>query len=111
MWVTPRQAAFRRLLVAALVVFVFGLALRAKLALYDPPHPGAINPAAASKLWVSAEKLKTVTGTLPVLWLAPLLFSVFPVRRVLALAPESPPAPRHLDQLELFRFLRPPPAF
>ena len=111
MWVNPRQAAFRRLLVAALVVFVFGLALQAKLSLYDPPHPGSINPAAASKLWVSGEKLKTVTGTLPVLWLAPLLFSVFPVRRVLALAPESPLAPRHLDRLEVFRFLRPPPAF
>ena len=111
MWPNPKQAAGRRLLVAALVVFVFGLALRAKLSLYDPPHPGSINPAAASKLWVSGEKLKTVTGTLPVLWLAPLLFSVFPVRRVLALAPESPLAPRHLDRLELFRFLRPPPAF
>jgi len=111
MWLNPRQAAGRRLLVAALVVFVFGLALRAKLSLYDPPHPGSINPAAASKLWVSGEKLKTVTGTLPVLWLAPLLFSVFPVRRVLALAPESSLAPRHLDRLELFRFLRPPPAF
>lgn len=111
MWVNPRQVVFRRLLVAALVAFVFGLALQAKLSLYDPPHPGSINPAAASKLWVSGEKLKTVAGTLPVLWLAPLLFSVFPVRRVLALAPESPLAPRHLDRLELFRFLRPPPAF
>jgi len=111
MRVNPRQAAFRQLLVVALVVFVFALALRAKLSLYDPPHPGTINPAAASKLWVSGEKLKTVTGTLPVLWLAPLLFSVFPVRRVLALAPASPLAPRHLDRLELFRFLRPPPAF
>jgi hypothetical protein len=97
--------------VAALVVFVFGLALRAKLSLYDPPHPGSINPAAASKLWVSGEKLKTVTGTLPVLWLALLLFSVFPARRVLALTPENPLARRHLDRLELFRFLRPPPAF
>ncbi|HXP45762.1 MAG TPA: hypothetical protein VN810_00720 [Terriglobales bacterium] len=95
---------------AALVVFVFALALRAKLSLYDPPHPGSINPAAA-KLWVSGEKLKTMPGTLPVLWLAPLLFSVFPVRRVLGLAPERPLAPRHLDRLELFRFLRPPPAF
>jgi len=111
MWVNPRQAAWRRLLVAALVVFVFGLALRAKLSLYDPPQPGSINPAAAAKLWVSGEKLKTVTGTLPVLWLAPLLFSVFPVRRVLASAHERPLALRHLDRLELYRFLRPPPAF
>ena len=111
MWVNPRQAAWRRLLVAALVLFVFGLALRAKLSLYDPPQPGSINPAAASKLWVSGEKLKAVAGTLPVLWFAPLLFAVFPIRRVLALAPEGLLAPRHLDRLELFRFLRPPPAF
>ena len=111
MWVKRRDAACRRLLVAALVVFVFGLALRAKLSLYDPPHPGSISPAAASKLWVSGEKLKTVTGTLPVLWLAPLLFSVLPLRRVLAFAMASPPVLQHLDRFELFRFLRPPPAF
>ena len=112
MWVNRRQAACRRLLVAALVVFVFGLALQAKLSLYDTPHPGSINPAAAAKLWVSGEKAKVVpTGTLPALWLAPLLFSVFPLRRVLALSHERPLAPRHLDRLELYRFLRPPPAF
>jgi len=100
----------RRFVVAALVVLVFSLALRAKLSLYDPPRPGTINPAAASKLWVSGDKLKTVTGTLPVLWLAPLLFFVLPVCRVLTLATASPLIPRHLDRLELFRFLRPPPA-
>jgi len=111
MWVNPRQAAFRRLVVAALAVLVFSLALRAKLSLYDPPHPGSINPAAASKLWVSGDKLKTVTGILPVPWLAPLLFFVLPVRRVLTLATASPLILRYLDRLELFRFLRPPPAF
>jgi len=111
MWADSRQKACRRWLVAALAVCVFSLALRAKLSLYDPPQPGKISAAAAAKLWVSGEKLKTMPGTLPVLWLAPLLFSVFPVRRILALAPERPLASRHLDRLELFRFLRPPPAF
>ncbi len=112
MWVDSRQGAFRRWLVAALLVSVFALALRAKLSLYDPPQPGKISAAAAAKLWVNGEKAKVVpTGTLPALWLAALLFSVFPARRVLGLAPERPLVPRHLDRLELFRFLRPPPAF
>jgi hypothetical protein len=112
MWADSRQNARRRWLVAALAVFVFALALRAKLSLYDPPQPGKISAAAAAKLWVNGEKARMVpAGTLPILWLAPLLFSVFPVRRILALAPERPLASRHLDRLELFRFLRPPPAF
>jgi hypothetical protein len=98
--------------VAALAVFVFALALRAKLSLYDPPQPGKISAAAAAKLWVNGEKARIVlTGTLPALWLAALLISFFPARHVLGLAPERPLAPRHLDRLELFRFLRPPPAF
>lgn len=112
MWADSRQRACRRWLVAALMVFVFALAVRAKLSLYDPPQPGKVSPAAASKLWVNGEKARMVlTGALPALWLAPLLFSVFPARRVLGLAPESPLASRHLDRLELFRFLRPPPTF
>jgi len=112
MWVNSRQGACRRWLVAALLVFVFALALRAKLSLYDPPQAGKISAAAAAKLWVSGEKAKVVlTGALPALWLAALLVSFFPARRVLGLAAESPLAPRHLDRLELFRFLRPPPAF
>jgi hypothetical protein len=112
MWADSRQKTRRRWLVAALAVFVFVLALRAKLSLYDPPQQGKINAAAAAKLWVTGEKAKAVpTGTLPTLWLAAFLVSFFRARRVLALAPASPLAPRHLDRLELFRFLRPPPAF
>jgi len=112
MRVDSREATFRRFLVVALVVFVFVLALGAKLSLYDPPHPGAINPAAASKLWVSGEKLETaVTGALPVLWLATLLFLSPPARRILRLEPGRAPAARHLGLRELYRFLRPPPAF
>jgi hypothetical protein len=112
MWVDSRQRARRRWLVAALAVFVFALALRAKLSLYDPPQPGKISAAAAAKLWVNGEKAKVVlTGTSPALWLAVLLVSFLPARRVLGLAPERPLAARHLDRLELFRFLRPPPAF
>jgi hypothetical protein len=112
MWMDPRRAAGRRFLVAALVVFVFVLALGAKLSLYDPPHPGTINPVAASKLWVSGEKLETaVTGALPVLWLAALLFLHPPARCILRLVPGRAPAARHLGLRELYRFLRPPPAF
>ncbi|HYN14917.1 MAG TPA: hypothetical protein VES66_03900 [Terriglobales bacterium] len=95
---------------AALVVFVFLLALRAKLSLYEPPHPGSINPAAASKLWVSGEKLKTMTpGLLPVLWLTLLLFFMPPARRILRSEPCGTNAPRYLSLGELYRFLRPPP--
>jgi len=100
MWVDSRQAAGSRIVVAALVVFVCVLALRAKLSLYDPPHPGSINPAAASKLWVNGEKLKTaVPALLPFLWLAALLFFPPPARRVLRSEPGWTPA------------LRPPPAY
>ena len=112
MRVDSRQKARRRWLVAALAVFVFVLALRAKLSLYNPPQPGEISAAAAAKLWVNGEKAKVVpTGTLPALWLAACLASFFPACRVLSLAPESLLAQGQLDRLELYRFLRPPPAF
>jgi len=98
--------------VAALVVFVFVLAMGAKLSLYDPPRPGSINPAAASKLWVSGEKLKTaVPALVPLLWMAALLFFTPPVRRSLHSEPGWMPAPSHLALGELYRFLRPPPAY
>lgn len=110
MWVDSRQAACRRVLLACLVVFVFVLALGAKLSLYDPPHPGSINPA-ASKLWVSGEKVKTaVPALLPLLWLPALLFFSAPARRVLRWEPGWMPALRPVSLSELYRFLRPPPA-
>jgi len=113
MWMDSRQAACRRVLVAVLVVFVFALALRAKLSLYDAPHPGSINPAAASKLWVSGEKVGTAApALLPLLWLAALLLFFPPsLRRVLLSEPGWTPTLRPLSLGELYRFLRPPPAF
>jgi len=112
MWVDSREAAFGRVLVAVLAVCVFVLALGAKLSLYDPPHSGSINPVAASKLWVSGEKLKAaVPGLLPFLWLAALLFFPPPVRLIFRSEPGWTPAPRHFSLSELYRFLRPPPAF
>jgi hypothetical protein len=97
--------------VSALVVFVFVLALGAKVSLYDAPHPGSINPA-ASKLWVSGEKLKTtVPSLLPLLWLAALLFFPPPARLIVRSEPGWTPALRHLCLGELYRFLRPPPAY
>ena len=95
---------------AALVVFVFVLALGAKLSMYDPPHPGAINPVSASKLWVSGEKLETMPpGLLPVLWLTTLLFFLPRVPRILRSEPCRTHAPRRSDLRELYRFFRPPP--
>jgi hypothetical protein len=112
MWVDSRQAACRRVLLAALVVFVFVLALRAKLSLYDTQHPGSINPAAASKLWVNGEKLETaVPALLPFLWLAALLFFPPPARRVLRSEAAWTPVPSPASLDELYRFLRPPPAY
>jgi len=112
MWVDSRQAAYARVLVAVLAAFVFVLALRAKLSLYEPPHSGSINPAAASKLWVNGEKLKSaVPGSLALLWLAALLFFPPPTRYILCSNPGRTPAHRHLSRGELYRFLRPPPAF
>ena len=112
MWVDSRRAAGGRILVAALVVFVFVLAFSAKLSLYDPPHPGSINPAAASKLWVNGEKLKTaVPALLPLLWLAALVFFPFSARRVFRFELGWTPALRPVSLGELYRFLRPPPAY
>ena len=112
MWVDSKQAACCRFLLAALVVSVFVLALQAKLSLYDPPHPGSINPAAASKLWVNGEKLKTAVLALwPPLWPAALLVFPPPARRVLRSDHGWTPALRPLSLIELYRFLRPPPAY
>ncbi|HYB76793.1 MAG TPA: hypothetical protein VEE85_01210 [Candidatus Bathyarchaeia archaeon] len=93
-------------------MLVFVLALRAKLSLYDPPHPGSVSPAAASKLWVSGEKLKT--PALGVCWLpglAALLLFPGPSLRVVFSEPAWIPAPRHLIAGEVYPFLRPPPSF
>ena len=112
MRVDSRRTTGRRLLVAALVVFVFVLAFGAKLSLYDPPHARAINPVAASKLWVGGEKLRTaVAGALPVLWLATLLLLPPPESCSHLLELGRTPTARHLGLRELYRFLRPPPAF
>ena len=106
------RTAFSRLLLSTLVVLVFVLALRAKLSLYDPPHPGSISPAAAAKLWVSGEKLKTpVLGVCWLPGLAALLLLSGPSLRVLLSEPAWTPAPRHLIAGEVYRFLRPPPSF
>jgi hypothetical protein len=107
-----RQAQRLRWVVVVLAVCVFVLALRAKLSLYDPPQVGSVNPASVSKLWVSGEKMKAATpALLPVLWLTALLLFLPPVLRILSPDSSSMPAPRHLTPRELYRFLRPPPAF
>lgn len=112
MWVGPKQASHRRLLVIALAVFVFVLALRAKLSLYEPSHPGSVNPASASKLWVNGEKLKSaILAFLPVLWLTALLLFPRPLPHIVRSEHTRTAAPRHFGLRELYRFLRPPPAF
>ncbi|MGC2323581.1 MAG: hypothetical protein WA463_13220 [Terriglobales bacterium] len=112
MQVYCRQAKRLRWVVLALAVCVCVLALRAKLSLYDPPHPGSVNPVSVSKLWVSGENLKAATpGLAPVLWLAALLSLLPPVPRVLRSELSSAPAPRYFTLRELYRFVRPPPAF
>lgn len=96
----------------ALAVLVGVLALGAKLSLYDAPHPGSINPASISKLWVSGERLKTTQPfALPILWLATLLLFPLPVQLTVRAEPCKEHAPRHFVLCELYRFLRPPPAF
>jgi len=101
-----------RVLVVVLAVLVCALALQAKLSLYDPPHPGSVSPAAASKLWVSGEKLKgTLPELLPLLWLAAALFFLPPARPMVRAESGRALAPRRFCLRELYRFLRPPPAF
>ena len=106
-----KQGDVRRLLVVALAVLVFMLAMRAKLALYDPPQAGSINPAAASKLWVSGEKAKPLASTVPAFWLSALLFLLLPLCRLRWARPvDETPSPCFVHA-ELYRFLRPPPSF
>lgn len=112
MQVDSRQAHRLRWVVVALAVCVFMLALRAKLSPYDPPHVGSVNPASVSKLWVSGDKVKTAApAPLPLLWLTALLSFLPPSRRILRLNYNNTSALRHLTLRELYRFLRPPPAF
>jgi len=111
MWVNSSQSARRRWLIAALAVFVFALALRAKLSLYDPPQPGTVQVAAAAKLWVNGDKPRLpFTGLLPVLLLTAVFRCLVPARLALGSLPVSPRAARQRQPFELFRFLRPPPA-
>jgi len=98
-------------LVVLLAALVGILALQAKLSLYHPPHPGSINPAAASKLWVGERVKIAPLALLPILWMATVLLFRPPVRRVLDSETGSDFLPRHFRRRELYRFLRPPPAF
>lgn len=95
-----------------LAACVFTLAIQAKLSLYQPPHPGSVNPAAASKLWVTAERLKTAPPQFfPVLWLTTLLLFPPPAPYSFRSEPGRTPAPRPFGLHEIHCFLRPPPAF
>jgi len=112
MRVNSRRAEWLRWVIVALAVCVFALALRAKLSQYDPPQVGSVNPVSASKLWVGGDKVKTAAPVqLPVLWLAALLLFLPPARRIVRAEFSRTPPLRPIALRELYRFLRPPPAF
>jgi hypothetical protein len=96
------------LFVLAVCVCIF--ALRAKLSLYDPPHPGMVNPATASKLWVGGEKGKTaIPSGIQVLRPTAFVTAPRPVREVVLQRNASTLVPHYLRFPEFNRLLRPPP--
>jgi len=113
MRVNSRQGEWLRWIVVALAVCVFALALRAKLSQYDPPRVGSVNLASVSKLWVGGDKVKAEAPPvlLPVLWLTALLLLLPPARRISRSKLSRTPALRPVALFEMYRFLRPPPAF
>jgi hypothetical protein len=97
-------------LVLVLSLTVFLLGLHGKLCLYGSATP-PVNDVAASKLWLSADKMKVQTFTVA----APLHGSFppaapRPVLRVSQARIDSVSAPRPIRLFERHRFLRPPPA-
>jgi hypothetical protein len=98
-----------KLLVVVLSLFVFLLALNAKLSMYDQPEHTATS---TSKLWLNGQKME---GQTPVVLIIAVLAVVFlPLRLRFPRSPWpeidfSAPARSPLPAFETHRFLRPPP--
>ena len=94
----------------ALSLFVFLLALDAKLSLYE--QPAQVDATNSSRLWLNGQKMEA--QTLPILVLA-VLTAVFILSRPRSHQSSRPgtspraPLASAIPAFELHRFLRPPP--
>jgi hypothetical protein len=109
---SPRARKIK-LFVVILSLFVFLLALNAKLSLYE--HSAQANATSSSKLWLNGQKMEMQTQSLLVFSvLSAILFLLSPRfhrspwtrARVIAIAT----VPSVLPDFEQHRFLRPPPS-
>lgn len=102
-----------RHVVLLLSLFVFLLALHAKLSAYPQAAPG--NQNSSSKLWLSGQKMETrapVASAIVPIWTAAFFLFVpllRPVRRSESLFRLTPQVPK--TEFDPRQFLRPPPAF
>jgi hypothetical protein len=107
MSLSKKQLSF---IVILLSLFVFLLALNAKLSLYEqPPHPNATS---SSKMWLKGQKMEARALNVLVSALVGLAFLLVRPLPFRAAWPRTefhidPPSP--LPAFELHRFLRPPP--
>lgn len=106
---SPRAKQIKLLLIA-LSLFVFLLALDAKLSLYE--QPAQVNTTNSSKLWLNGQKMEAQTPPVLVLAVLSVTFvllrprfhhSPWPSRQLRA------PRPSVVPSFEFHRFLRPPP--
>src|SRR5579884_1472919 len=106
---SPRAKQIKLLLIA-LSLFVFLLALDAKLSLYE--QPTHVNTTNSSKLWLNGQKMEAQSS--PVLVLAVLSIAFVLLRPRFHRSPWPAmqlrtPRPSVVPSFELHRFLRPPP--
>lgn len=106
---SPRARQIK-LFVVALSLFVFLLALNAKLSMYD--SPAQANATTSSKLWLNGQKIEGQAQMILVIAVLAVAFLPLGMR-----FPRSPwtkvelqvPASAPLPAFEIHRFLRPPP--
>ena len=107
MSLSMKQLSF---IVILLSLFVFLLALNAKLSLYEqPPHPNATN---SSKMWLKGQTMEAQALNVlvsAVVGVAFLLVRPLPFRAAWPRTEFHIGPPSALPAFELHRFLRPPP--
>lgn len=99
-----------KILLIALSLFVFLLALDAKLSLYE--QPAQVDATNSSKLWLSGQKMETQTPPVLVLAVLSLAFVLLRPRFQRSPLPTTQlrvPRPSAMPAFEFHRFLRPPP--
>jgi|SRR5581483_8371050 len=99
-----------KILLIALSLFVFLLALYAKLSLYE--QPAQVDATNSSKLWLNGQKMEAQAPPVLVFAVLSRTFILLPPRFHQSPSPSAQlraPRPFAVPSFELHRFLRPPP--